>query len=83
MCFCERFQPPSVRCLRSRFPGNLGVVCETDGVSSHRELNQTFVRATLTSAFSRDPRARRDSGEVWSEVHHAETAPPNSESELH
>ena len=38
-----------VRVPRSRFPGNLAVVSETVGVSSHRELpNQTFVRATPT-----------------------------------
>ena len=67
--FCERFQPPlcgvcEVRVPRSRFPGNLGVVSETVGVSSHRELNQTFVRATPTILvndsipLNRDPRAQ-------------------------
>ena len=54
-----------VRVPRSRFPGNLAVVSETVGVSSHRELpNQTFIRATPTLsvntciAFNRESRAQ-------------------------
>ena len=69
MCFCEHFQPLlcsvcEVGVPRSRFPGNLGVVSETVGVSSHCELNQTFVRAMPTipvnacGTFNRDPRAQ-------------------------